>query len=527
MRITPRRIAALAAPVLVLSALTSGQSASAAADPTPSGNASAAWLVSQLTGGLVHNDQFAFDDYGLTADVGLALAELGGQPTALQSLTSAMATHVHDYTEPGFGTDISAGGTAKVLRLAQVTGSDPHAFGGVDLITRLETLTGGNGRIADDTTAPADPDFANVIGQSFAVQGLTVAGSPEAAAAAGFLVAQQCSAGWFRLNFSPAAAPDQSCNGASPAATPDTDVTALAVLALQSRRTDPTVSQAIAKAVAWLKTVQLADGSFGGGTSTDTPNTNSTGLAAAALGSQCEVTAAGRATTWVRSLQVPAGQTGPLAASVGAVAYDPAAKADGVANGITVPKADQWRRATSQAALGLVWDGTAPATVVVTGPKKFVKGGDTAKVTITGAAVGERVCLTDSNGGVAILTGTGSPLTHQVDTAKKSQEVTVSGTTGPGSATDEIQVLGRDRLKPRLAKSVTQGGKVIVQLKKLGAKEKVKVFVDGKLVTKGKANKKGTFKGTFLAKLKLGTHKLSVVGQFKNRHGSTTFRVVG
>ena len=88
-------------------------------------------------------------------------------------------------------------------------------------------------------------------------------------------------------------------------------------------------------------------------------------------------------------------------------------------------------------------------------------------------------------------------------------------------------MLGRDRLKPKLAKSVTQGGKVIVKLKKLGAKEKVKVFVDGKLVTKGKATKKGTFKGTFLAKLKLGTHKLTVVGQFKNRHGVTTFRVVG
>ena len=55
----------------------------------------------------------------------------------------------------------------------------------------------------------------------------------------------------------------------------------------------------------------------------------------------------------------------------------------------------------------------------------------------------------------------------------------------------------------------------------------MKVFVDGKLVTKGKATKKGTFKGTFVAELKLGSHKLKVVGQFKNRNGATTFRVVG
>ena len=77
---------------------------------------------------------------------------------------------------------------------------------------------------------------------------------------------------------------------------------------------------------------------------------------------------------------MPAGQTGPLAPSVGAIAYDPAARAAGQANGITTTTADQWRRATAQAALGLVWDAQRPATVQVTGPTKFVKGGDTAKV---------------------------------------------------------------------------------------------------------------------------------------------------
>jgi hypothetical protein len=524
MRTTHRGVAALAAPVLVLSGLASGQSASAASDPTPSATASGTWLVSQLTSGVVHNDQFAFDDYGLTTDVGLALAELGGQPTALASVAGAMATHVHDYTEPGFGTDISAGGTAKVLRLAQVTGGDPRSFGGVDLVSRLETLTGGNGRIADDTTTPADDDFANVIGQSFAVQGLTVAGSPEAAAAAGFLVAQQCSAGWFRLNFSPAVAADQSCNGASPVASPDTDVTALAVLALQSRRTDPAAAAAVAKAVAWLKSVQLANGSFGGGTSTDTPNANSTGLAAAALGAECAVAAADKGADWVRTLQVPTGQTGPLATSVGAVAYDPAAKADGVANGITVNKADQWRRATSQAALGLVWDDTAPATVQVTGPTGFVKAGDTVKVTITGAAAGERVCVTEPNG-VRALTGTGSPLTVDVKTPKKGDAV-VSATTGPGASSATVKTLAKARLKPKLAKTVARGDKVSVRLKGLGAKEKVKVFVDGKVVAKGKASKKGVFVGRFVARLKVGAHKLKVTGEFKNRVGTATFRVV-
>ena len=65
-----------------------------------------------------------------------------------------------------------------------------------------------------------------------------------------------------------------------------------------------------------------------------------------------------------------------------------------------------------------------------------------------------------------------------------------------------------------------------MKLKKLGAKEKVKLFVDGRLVAKGKATKKGVFVGRFVARLKVGTHQLKAVGQFKNRTGATTFRVV-
>ena len=47
---------------------------------------------------------------------------------------------------------------------------------------------------------------------------------------------------------------------------------------------------------------------------------------------------------------MPAGQTGPLSAEVGAIAYDAAAKTLGQSQGITDATSDQWRRATSQAA---------------------------------------------------------------------------------------------------------------------------------------------------------------------------------
>ena len=230
----------------------------------------------------------------------------------------------------------------------------------------------------------------------------------------------------------------------------------------------------------------------------------------------------------MRSFQVPAGQSGPLGTEVGAIAYDAAARTAGQVGGITDTTSDQWRRATAQAASGLAWDPAAPATVTVSAPNRPVKGGNTAKVTITGAAAGERVCVTDSEGGVKALTGTGGPLTYDLPTTKKQSEVvTVSATTGPGSASHEVQVLGKKRLKPKATTPVHQGAKVKVKLKGLGAKEKVKVFVDGRLVAKGKATKKGIFVGRFDARFKVGTHQLKAVGQFKNRVGATTFRVVG
>jgi hypothetical protein len=89
-----------------------------------------------------------------------------------------------------------------------------------------------------------------------------------------------------------------------------------------------------------------------------------------------------------------------------------------------------------------------------------------------------------------------------------------------------VQVLGKKRLKPKVATPVHRGAKATVKLTGLGAKDKVKVLVDGKKVDQGKATKKGAFTGRFLAKLEPGKHKLKVVGQFGNRVGVVTFRVV-
>jgi hypothetical protein len=354
-----RRGAALAvAAALAVSTLATPAQA---ADP-PADELAATWLTGQLTGGIIHNDQYAFDDYGLSIDVALALDALGGHEATVAEISAAVAAHVDSYiTGVDFGSsDVYAGAIAKAVVLAQAAGADPSSYGGEDLLRRLERRVSATapirGRIRDKTD---DSDFANVIGQAYAVQGLGVAGSPTAGPALRYLLRQQCAKGYFRLNFTKSKKrADQTCDGGDPAtaSAPDTDVTALAVLTLTSlHSSNPHVKSAITDAVGWLKKRQKANGSFGGGTSTEASNTNSTGLAGWALGVRHACTAAGAAAGWVDRFQVT-GATGgsPLAADIGAVGYDKAAY-DGVvaAEEITVAQRDQWRRATAQAAPAL------------------------------------------------------------------------------------------------------------------------------------------------------------------------------
>ena len=322
------------------------------------------WLAGQLTDGLVHNDQYAFDDYGLTIDVALGLAAVGGQDARVATVAGAVADHVESYTTGvDYGSsDVYAGATAKALHLADVAGADPTAFGGTDLVARLEGLTTdagpSAGRIADQSEYG---DYANTIGQAFAASGLDAAGSTEAAAATTYLLDQQCSDGWFRLLFTTdATAADQSCDGgvASGASKADPDTTSLAVILLADQADDPTVAAALTKAEAWLLDQQHDDGSFGGGTSTEAANSNSTGLAGWALGVRGHTAEAERAAVWVRGLQ--AADTAPcttaLTGETGAIAYDAAAfetgRTEGITDGHRRPVAPGLRPGAAGAALG-------------------------------------------------------------------------------------------------------------------------------------------------------------------------------
>jgi hypothetical protein len=350
-----RRLSAVLA-ALALGLVAAGPSASAAGGSV-SPDTSATWLSKQLTHGVVHNDQYDFDDYGLTADIGFALAAIQGDSRTLRKVSTALSKHVDSWTTGAdFGSsDVYAGPTAKALVFAQTVGLNARDFGGTNLVEQLRRLVSRSGatkgRIQD---ASSSGDFANTIGQSFAALGLGNAGDKTARPVLTFLLDQQCSKGYFRLDFSDKAETDQTCDGAASAAdrAPDTDATALTVLNLLSlAHPSPKARAAVGKAVAWLRRAQKDDGSFGGGPSTEASNANSTGLGGWALASADYCSNATRAARWVAKLTVSGDVSGtPLAGEQGAIAYDKAALRTARSSGITDATRDQFRRATAQAA---------------------------------------------------------------------------------------------------------------------------------------------------------------------------------
>ena len=352
--------AALAASALTVGLVATGPAASAAPKPV-NPDASATWLAGQLTNGVVHNDQFDFDDYGLTADVGFALAAIDGNSPALRKLTKALSKHVDSWTTGvDFGSsDVYAGSTAKALVFAQTVGENPKKFGGTNLVKQLTALVGTagptKGRVHDNSTSG---DFANTIGQSFAALGLMNARADAGKSALKFLLKQQCAKGFFRLDFSQPGAADQSCDGAAKAdRAPDTDATALTLINLLSlEHPSPKAMDAAHKAISWLRKSQKDDGSFGGGPSTEASNANSTGLAGWALASADWCPHAGRAAGWLAKLTVTSDEAGTkLKKQRGAVAYDRKGFKAGLADGITADSRDQWIRATAQAAPALTY----------------------------------------------------------------------------------------------------------------------------------------------------------------------------
>lgn len=347
----PLRLAAVAAAGLLVATI----AGPAAAAPDDRG---AGWLSDQLTDGLVVYPQYGdYVDYGGTADTALALTLIGGHQADLDDIEVALSENVDTWTTSE--DDINAGSVAKAVVAAQTLGADPRDFGGVDLLQRLEQRVSDQapnvGRLRDLT---AGADYNNTFSQALGARGLARAGSDQADEVLGFLLKQQCSEGFFRLNFAAVDATKQGCNaGDATTSAPDTDATAMAVVSLRAlpkaARTDA-VRGAVGDAVAWLKRTQKKNGSFGGGVTTEPSNSNSTGLAGWALGEAGACVKAKKAAQWVRDLQVPVDVSGtPLEGETGAIAYSHSAYQEAQEVGITDDTEYQWRLATVQAAPAL------------------------------------------------------------------------------------------------------------------------------------------------------------------------------
>lgn len=524
----------LAVPALALSGLvTSATPATAAGHATGPVTAGADWLIGELTDGLMHNPEYDFDDIGLSADTAFALAEIGGHDATVDQITAAIEPRAeaewYSYTFDGVTTTY-AGSLAKALVLAQTAGADPTSFGGNDLVAMLEDRVAVAapiaGRIQDENNAFGD---ANVIGQAYAAQGLAAATSPRAADALSFLLQQQCSEGYFRLDLADKADLDQSCDAGKDAgeSAPDTDATALVVLALQAQDADPVVGAALDDAEAWLLDQQRADGSFGGGPSTEAPNTNSTGIAAWALGDRGRVEAAERAAGWVRGRQaVNVGPCAPWAAAeVGAVAYNAAAHRAGQTDGIVVTRVDQWRRSTTQAVPALQYAPELGTEREVLASPDYVRAGRKASVGVLGADPGEALCLTRGpatqvgaadNAGEATIRirlprGTGTRLVTAHDAAGEIGSV-------------ELHALGSLTVPFRLKRSVELGDRQVVHVSGLAPGEPARVVFRDRELT-GRADADGDWTARFRVGRPTGEATVKVFGQFRNRSSAQSFTI--
>ncbi|KAA1425633.1 hypothetical protein [Nocardioides antri] len=392
------------------------------------------WLSSRLDDGLLHaaydggSGAVSYNDYGGTVEAAYALDAIG-RTRLLPRITGALAETVDSYiTGADFGApdDHYAGPTGKLLSFVSDLGgdADPAAFGGTDLVARMEALTGESGRIAD----AGGSDFANVYGQTWAARGLLNVGSPEAEAAVDFLLTQQCSGGHFLSFFT------DTCDGS--AAGPD--ATAFAVVLLHEHAAgDPELAAALAKATDWLVGWQARNGSLSD--DNGIANANSTGLGGWAFSVAGRDRAAKRAAIWLRSRQVPGRSCDKaLAGERGAIAYDKRAYAAGRRSGISALVAGEWQTVAAQALPALAHAPSTHVPLAVDAPER-VEAGSRVRVRIEGLAEGERACVGIGRRTVAIVGGReGDPVFARVTVRQPAGKRAVKVLTADDTAIDRI-----------------------------------------------------------------------------------------
>ncbi len=323
-----RPVAALAAGALLATTLSTVLAGPAQADRADDG---ATWLESQLTGSLVHNDHFDFDDYGLTLDFGFGLRAIGGHRATVRAIRDEMADHVDSYT-----TGVDSGRPVRPPAASPSCAAYVQAHGRQTRATsEAPTSSSASTRRVAGDQPDRRPDPRQERRRRLRQHHRAVVRGPRARSSRltqGRGGDQVPAAAAVRRRVFPVELRDAwthrsraATRRAASKKAPDTDATALAVLNLRAMPIDhrtARVRAAIADATAWLKKRQKRNGSLGGGTSTEGSNTNSTGLAAWALGDAGVCRPAARAARWVRDLQVVDANGTSLEGEDGAIAYD-------------------------------------------------------------------------------------------------------------------------------------------------------------------------------------------------------------
>lgn len=241
-------------------------------------DAAAGWLATQLVDGERMETTFdgeTFPDYGLTADVVVALAGAEVAADHIEAAIDWLEANAEEYTAPG--EDVYAGPTAKLLLVLLAADRDT-TVDGRDLVAQLEDREQDNGRYSDES---AFGDWSNTISQSLAVLALErVEGTSPSQDAVSYLADQACADGGFPQELRDGAVPDNTEDATDvedDECTSQVDATGFAVEALAAVGE----TGAVDDASQWLTDVQQDDGGFVG--TEGTANANSTGLAALAL----------------------------------------------------------------------------------------------------------------------------------------------------------------------------------------------------------------------------------------------------
>jgi hypothetical protein len=233
-------------------------------------------------------------------------------------------------------------------------------------------------------------------GQSYAVRELSLARSTEAAAARDFLLKQQCASGYFRADFDKADVPNQACTEGVAGSAADPDASALAVINLvESGDKSPAVVGALAKAGTWLADRQRGSGAFRAAAPVSKINTNTTALGGYALGLLKNRDAAQKAALWVRKNQ-PVDKykcRTALTKDTGAVAYRKDRATGAKTSGIPADARDEWRRATSQAILGLQFAPASKDQLRIVSVRKQARAGERVQFRVFGLAPSESACM--------------------------------------------------------------------------------------------------------------------------------------